>query len=104
LSRSDLDRLPMLINVLCGHMSIVGPCSYVSPPLVLFSHGLPDALQRSKLKPGLFCRAKLNFSHDGENERGRQIEDDLSYVTNWSLWLDVTIIAKTIASKRSYTM
>jgi putative colanic acid biosynthesis UDP-glucose lipid carrier transferase len=96
----------MLINVLRGDMSIVGPCSYVSPPLVPLSPELPDAPQRSKLKPGLICRAKLSSSHHSEMERGtrRQIEDDISYVTDWSLWLDVKIITKGLTSKSSYTI
>jgi lipopolysaccharide/colanic/teichoic acid biosynthesis glycosyltransferase len=68
LSRRDIDRLPMLINVLRGDHSIVGPCSYVSPPLALFSRELPAALQCSKLKPGLFCRSKLDSSHYGGPE------------------------------------
>jgi lipopolysaccharide/colanic/teichoic acid biosynthesis glycosyltransferase len=106
LSRHDLDRLPTLINVLRGDMSIVGRCSYVSAPSVPLSPELLGASQRSKLKPGLICRAKLNcFSHS-DSERGTrgQIEDDLSYITGWSLWLDVKIIAKGLTSKSSYTI
>jgi lipopolysaccharide/colanic/teichoic acid biosynthesis glycosyltransferase len=102
LSRRDIDRLPMLINVLRGDHSIVGPCSYVSPPL--FSRELPAALQRSKLKPGLFCRSKLDSLNYSGPEGGtrQQIEDDLSYVTSWSLWLDVKIIVKALTSKNYY--
>ena len=106
LSRSSLDRLPMLINVLRGEMSIVGICSYVALPLVLLTQAPPAALQRSKLRPGLFCLAKLNSSHDGETKPDvkRQIEDDLSYVTSWSLWLDLRIIVNGLTAKSSYAI
>jgi lipopolysaccharide/colanic/teichoic acid biosynthesis glycosyltransferase len=104
LSRSGIDRLPMLLNVLRGEMSIVGPCSYVAPPSILLAGVLPDALPRSKLRPGLLCRAKFNVPQNPDvgSFLRQQIEDDLLYTTNWSLFLDVNIILRILTSKSSY--
>ena len=104
LSRSGIDRLPMLLDVLRGEMSIVGPCSYVAPPSILLAGVLPDALQRSKLRPGLLCRAKINGPQNPDvgSHLRQQIEDDLLYMTNWSLSLDANIILRTLTSKTSY--
>jgi lipopolysaccharide/colanic/teichoic acid biosynthesis glycosyltransferase len=104
LSRSGIDRLPMLLNVLRGEMSIVGPCTYVAPPSILLAGVLPDALQRSRLRPGLLCRAKINGPQnlDVGSYLRQQIEDDLLYTTNWSLSLDVNIILRILTSKTSY--
>ena len=103
LSRSGIDRLPMLLNVLRGEMSIVGPCSYVAPPSIL-AGVLPDALPRSKLRPGLLCRAKINVPQNPDvgSYLRQQIADDLLYTTNWSLSLDVSIILRILTSKTSY--
>ena len=104
LSRSGIDRLPMLLNVLRGEMSIVGPCTYVAPPSILLAGVLPDALPRSKLRPGLLCRAKINGPQNPDvgSFLRQQIEDDLLYTTNWSLSLDVSIILRILTSKTSY--
>jgi lipopolysaccharide/colanic/teichoic acid biosynthesis glycosyltransferase len=104
LSRSGIDRLPMLLNVLRGEMSIVGPCSYVAPPSILLAGVLPDALPRSKLRPGLLCRAKINVPQNPDvgSYLRQQIADDLLYTTNWSLSLDVSIILRILTSKTSY--
>ncbi len=101
---SGLDRLPMVINVLRGEMSVVGPCSYIAPPLQLFAEHLSDALRRSTLRPGLFGWAQVHFQdRDAQPDMRRQIEDDIFYIVNWSLLLDAKIILTSLFSKTSYT-
>ena len=94
----------MLFNVLRGEMSIVGPCLYVAPPSILLVEALPDALPRSKLRPGLLCRAKIDVPQNPDvgSYLRQQIADDLLYTTNWSLSLDVNIILQILTSKISY--
>ena len=100
LSRSGIDQIPMFINVLRGEMSIVGHRTYVAPPSILLAGIMPDALRRSKLKPGVLCRASLHsWTHPSQ-----QIEDDLFYTENWSLLLDLEIIIRSLTSKASYTV
>ncbi len=104
LSQSGVDRLPMLVNVLRGEMSIVG-ISFMSrnePPL-------PDelsVLQRTKIKPGLLKWSQA-FHAPSLVVRSRareQIENDWYYVANWSLLLDAKIILKILLSKSSYEL
>jgi lipopolysaccharide/colanic/teichoic acid biosynthesis glycosyltransferase len=99
LARSGLDRLPMLINVLRGQMSIVGPRSHSALPSISRSDRLSLVLRDSPLRPGL-----VNF--EGQHERTdselRQIEADLFYISNWSLLLDAKVLILKVFSKASY--
>jgi exopolysaccharide biosynthesis polyprenyl glycosylphosphotransferase len=91
LRRASLDELPQLWNVLRGDMSFVGPRPPVPEEVEHY-----EAWQRRRLRmrPGLTClwalegRSELNF------ERWMQL--DLSYIDEWSLWLDAKIFLKTI--------
>jgi lipopolysaccharide/colanic/teichoic acid biosynthesis glycosyltransferase len=93
LRKYSLDELPQLFNVLRGEMSLVGPRPLPVDEVARFD----DVSHRRRLsvKPGLTCLWQV---------RGRnQIMDfrdwvrlDLEYIDNWSLWLDLKILLRTI--------
>jgi exopolysaccharide biosynthesis polyprenyl glycosylphosphotransferase len=91
LRRYSLDELPQLWNVLRGDMSIVGP----RPPLPSEVSGY-DMWHRRRLsmKPGITGLWQVRARHEPEFDRW--VEDDLEYIDRWSLWLDLTIMLRTI--------
>jgi putative colanic acid biosynthesis UDP-glucose lipid carrier transferase len=99
LRRSSLDELPQFINVLQGRMSIVGPRPHAVAHNELYRKLITGYMQRHKVKPGITGWAQVNGLR-GETatlERMRlRIEHDLDYLRNWSLPLDLYIIAKTV--------
>ncbi len=93
LRRLSIDELPQLWNVLMGDMSLVGP-----RPLPLYEvEAFADVSHRRRLsvKPGITCY----WQAGGRNEITsfeEWVEMDLRYIDNWSLWLDIRLILKTI--------
>ena len=92
LRNTSLDEIPQLLNILSGEMSLVGP-----RPTLPYQVERYDIRQRRRLavKPGLTGWAQVN----GRNDLTwpERIELDLWYVENWSLWLDLRIIWKTLS-------
>ena len=90
LRRYSLDELPQLINVLRGEMSLVGP----RPPLPSEVAGYaPDAVRRLRVKPGLTGLWQVSGRSDLSWDDSLRL--DLWYVDNWSLVLDLQILART---------
>jgi exopolysaccharide biosynthesis polyprenyl glycosylphosphotransferase len=91
LRRFSLDELPQLLNVLRGEMSLVGP-----RPLPLRDHALLEDWHRARYNvlPGMTGLWQIS------GRSGLSFDDlvrlDFTYLENWSIWLDITIIAKTI--------
>lgn len=105
LRRYSLDELPQLINVLRGDMSLVGPRPERPVFVQEFRTKIPGYMLRHKVKAGLTGWAQVN-GWRGNTSIEKRIEYDLYYIRNWSIWLDIRIIAKTVAevffSKNAY--
>lgn len=92
LRRSSLDELPQLFNVLVGDMSLVGP----RPPL-LSEVNLYERKQRRRLsmRPGMTCIWQVSGRNEIVNF-DEWAKMDLEYIDNWSLGLDMRLLAKTV--------
>jgi len=105
LRRSSIDELPQLINVLKGDMSIVGPRPHALAHDQLFVARIAHYARRHNVKPGITGWAQVN-GHRGEitdhAALQARLDDDLYYIDNWSLWLDVKIVLMTILSRHAH--
>jgi exopolysaccharide biosynthesis polyprenyl glycosylphosphotransferase len=92
LRRSSIDELPQLLNVLAGDMSLVGP----RPLPVRDFEGFHDDWQRRRfsIKPGITCLWQVGGRSDLSFEEWMEL--DLKYVDEWSLWLDLKILTRTV--------
>jgi lipopolysaccharide/colanic/teichoic acid biosynthesis glycosyltransferase len=91
LRKTSLDEAPQLLNVILGDMSLVGP----RPPVPSEVAGYSDLdFRRLEVRPGLTCiwqisgRADIPFA--------RQVQLDIDYIEQRSLWLDTKLMLKTI--------
>jgi exopolysaccharide biosynthesis polyprenyl glycosylphosphotransferase len=92
LRRSSIDELPQLLNVLAGDMSLVGP----RPLPVRDFEGFHEDWQRRRfsIKPGITCLWQVGGRSDLSFEEWMEL--DLKYLDEWSLWLDLKILTRTV--------
>ena len=99
LRKTSLDELPQLFNVLDGSMSLVGPRPHPHALNEEFRTQIGGYMLRHKVKPGITGLAQVNGwrgETDSPEKMQKRIEFDHRYIREWSLWMDIGILMKTV--------
>jgi putative colanic acid biosynthesis UDP-glucose lipid carrier transferase len=97
--KTSLDELPQLFNVLKGDMSLVGPRPHAVAHNEEYAGIIDQYLSRHKVKPGITGWAQvhgLRGETDTPDKMEKRVQYDLYYIDNWSLWLDIRILIRTL--------
>ena len=99
LRRTSLDELPQFINVLRGEMSVVGPRPHMLRHTEDYSKTIHNFMDRHRVMPGITGLAQVT-GYRGEttevDSMVKRVNADIHYVRNWSFWLDVKIVVRTV--------
>jgi Undecaprenyl-phosphate glucose phosphotransferase len=105
LRRFNIDEMPQLINVIKGDMSLVGPRPHAVAHDREFEQRIFSYARRHNVKPGITGWAQIHGFRgetDTDEKMRLRIEHDLHYIDNWSVWLDLQILLRTVISRASY--
>lgn len=94
LRRFRLDELPQLVNVLAATMSLVGPRPERPGFVERYLREVPGYPERFSLAPGLTGLAQVNGDYFSTPQN--KLRYELAYMANWSLWLDLSILLRTV--------
>jgi len=97
LRRYRIDELPQIINIFRGEMSWIGPRPEAVPLSLWYEAELPFYRYRHIVRPGITGWAQVNQGHvAGVDDVLWKLQYDFYYVKNFSFWLDLLIVARTI--------
>lgn len=92
-----IDELPQFLNVIKGDMSLIGPRPEQRFFVERFESELPFYIYRHLIRPGISGWAQVMHGYSGDVESTRaKLEYDFYYIKNFSLWLDLLILFKTV--------
>ncbi len=97
--KTSIDELPQLFNVLSGAMSLVGPRPHAIEHNTDYDKRIRSYMTRHRIKPGITGLAQINGFRgetDTLDKMKKRVDYDMQYINNWSFWLDLEILAKTI--------
>jgi lipopolysaccharide/colanic/teichoic acid biosynthesis glycosyltransferase len=95
LRKTNVDEFPQLIKILIGEMSLVGPRPERPVWVRQFQQSIPRYMDRHREKAGLTGWAQVNGLR-GDTSIWERTKYDLWYIENWSLWLDIKILIRSV--------
>ena len=105
LRRWNVDEIPQLFNVIKGDMSLVGPRPHALSHDRDFEQRIALYARRHNVKPGITGWAQihgLRGETDTDEKMQKRVDYDLYYIDNWSLWLDLQIVVRTVLSPSAF--
>lgn len=103
LRKTSLDELPQILNVIAGSMSLVGPRPHAVAHNLLYRTKILEYVRRHKVKPGITGWAQVNGLRgetDTLEKMVARVHHDLTYIREWSLWLDLKILFLTVFGRK----
>ena len=97
--RYRIDELPQLVNVLTGDMSLVGPRPERPQIVARILMEVPDFDLRSLVRPGIAGLAQVSSEYETHPEV--KLRYDLTYMCDWSLWLDLRLMLRSVSTSLS---
>ncbi|MBQ8689484.1 MAG: sugar transferase [Clostridia bacterium] len=94
--KTSLDEIPQILNILFGHMSLIGPRAHLTTNYK--GYDLLDDVRKRRLdvRPGITGYNQAYFRNSATSEE--KLKNDVYYVENLSFWMDVKVFFKTIAT------
>jgi Undecaprenyl-phosphate glucose phosphotransferase len=105
LRRWNLDEIPQVFNVISGDMSLVGPRPHALSHNRDYEQRISLYARRHNVKPGITGWAQIHGFRgetDTDDKMQKRVDYDLHYIDNWSVWLDLQILLRTVFSPKSY--
>ncbi|MEN5083872.1 undecaprenyl-phosphate glucose phosphotransferase [Bosea sp. TWI1241] len=105
LRRYNLDELPQLLNVIAGQMSLVGPRPHALAHDREYQLKIALYARRHNVRPGITGWAQVNGLRgetDTDDKMERRVAFDHWYIDNWSFWLDLGILLRTVFSPKAF--
>lgn len=97
--KTNIDELPQFFNVIRGDMSIVGPRPHMLYHTEYYSHLIDNYMNRHVCRPGITGWSQVNGFRGQTHSLWQmecRVQHDLWYIANWTPWLDLLIIVRTI--------
>ncbi|MCL6443488.1 MAG: undecaprenyl-phosphate glucose phosphotransferase [Alicyclobacillus sp.] len=95
LRKTSLDELPQFWNVFIGDMSVIGPRPERPVFVDHFKDEIPRYMVKHRVRPGITGWAQVH-GWRGDTSIAERIRYDIEYIENWSFWMDMRIVWKTI--------